>query len=135
VPRGDSGRIVIGEGSNVQGNAVLHESVTVGRNCTIAHLALVHGAAIEDEVLVGNGALVYEGSHIGNGAVIGAGAVLAPNTRVPPGVLMLGSPARQVRPANTDLRALVEARASDYESLRVRYLAALRLISAPARPR
>jgi carbonic anhydrase/acetyltransferase-like protein (isoleucine patch superfamily) len=122
VLRGDSGQIMVGEGSNIQDNAVLHESVRIGRNCTVAHLALVHGAVVEDDVLIGNGALVYEGCHIGTGSVIGAGAVLAPNTQVPPGALMLGVPARRAPRTHTDLDALIRDRAADYHAHRQRYL-------------
>ena len=97
ILRGDSGRITIGEGTNVQDGCVLHEETTIGRNCTLAHMVLAHQCVTEDDVLIGNGALVFGGVHIGRGSVIGAGAVVSPNTNVPPGTLMLGVPARAAR--------------------------------------
>jgi carbonic anhydrase/acetyltransferase-like protein (isoleucine patch superfamily) len=93
ILRGDSGQIVIGEGSNIQDGAVLHDGTKVGKNCTISHMASVHGCTIDDNVLIANGALVLDGCEIGEGAVIGAGAVLPPGTKVPPGTLMFGVPA------------------------------------------
>ena len=128
VLRGDSGRITIGEGTNVQDGCVLHEETTIGRNCSLAHMVLAHGIVTEDDVLIGNGALVYDGSYIERGAVIGAGAVVAPNTRVPAGALMLGVPARQARSVTTDLGDLVSSTADDYHGERVRYLAGLRAL-------
>jgi carbonic anhydrase/acetyltransferase-like protein (isoleucine patch superfamily) len=122
VLRGDSGQVVVGEGTNIQDNAVLHGTTRLGRDCTVAHLALVHGVEVEDNVLIGNGALVYDGCHIRAGAVIGAGAVLAPNTEVPPGALMLGVPARRARAVNTNLEEFVRAGAADYHQSRTRYL-------------
>ena len=127
VLRGDWGRITIGEGSNIQDGAVLHEETTLGRNCTVAHQALAHRIVCEDDVLIGNGAVVFDGTYIETGAVIGAGAVVPPNTRVAAGSLMLGVPARAVNSAS-DLRELIEGRTRDYEQLRSQYLRGMRPI-------
>lgn len=128
VLRGDSGRITIGEGSNVQDNAVLHEETTLGRNVTIAHLVLAHAIVAEDDVLIGNGALAFGGAHIGSGSVIGAGAVLAPGTDVPPGKLALGVPAKVIRDARDSDRALILGTARTYQALRDRYGAEFRAL-------
>jgi carbonic anhydrase/acetyltransferase-like protein (isoleucine patch superfamily) len=131
VLRGDMGRVTVGAGSNVQDLAVLHEETTVGRDCSIAHLALVHRCVLEDRVLVGNGALVFGGCHLGAGAVIGAGAQVTAGTTVPPGTLMLGAPARAARSATTDLPALLRQTTLDYARLRDEYRAGLRPLDAP----
>lgn len=119
VLRGDQGPIVIGEHTSVQDGAVIHKATSIGRNCTIAHLALVHEAVVDDNVLIGNGALVYGGVHIGSGSVVGAGAVVT-GGEVVPGSLMLGVPARKV-PAAIDLDAMIAKYVADYDGIRPMY--------------
>jgi len=126
VLRGDNGRIVIGENSNVQDNAVLHEATVIGKGCTIAHLVLAHGIEVEDNVLIGNGATVFGGSHIGEGSLIGAGAVVAPGTHLEPHSLALGAPAKRVRETRGRDRELILHTAEIYRNLRERYLRELR---------
>ena len=126
--RGDGGRIVIGEGSNVQDGAVMHEATTLGRNCTVAHLALAHAVTCEDNVLIANGAVAFGGARIGEGSVIGAGALIAPGTDVPAGSLMLGVPARRVRDATDADRELILGTARTYSALRARYLKEFRAL-------
>src|SRR6266536_3589165 len=89
ILRGDAGKIVIGEGTNVQDGAILHERTIVGKHCVLAHQALVHNAVIHDRVLIGHGALVYGGANIGEGAIIGAGAVLIGPVEVPPNTVWM----------------------------------------------
>ena len=76
VLRGDSGGITIGEGSNVQDNAVLHNAVTMGRNCTVGHGAIVHGCTLGSECLIGMGAIVLDGAVLADGCIVGAGALV-----------------------------------------------------------
>ncbi len=128
VLRGDSGRITIGAGSNVQDNVVMHEETTLGKNCTLAHLVLAHGITTEDNVLVGNGATVFGGCHIGEWAVIGAGAVVTPGTQVPARTLMLGAPAKPAREVNEGLMELIRGTAEGYRETRGVHLEGLRLI-------
>lgn len=92
--RGDSGRIHIGAGTNVQDGVVMHERVEIGKNCVIAHMAFVHRAVVGNDVLVGDGALVFDDTEVGDGCVVAAGAVISPGTKVPPNTLMLGVPAK-----------------------------------------
>lgn len=125
VLRGDNGRITIGEGSNVQDNAVLHERTTLGRGCTVAHLVLAHDLEVADHVLIANGATAFGPARIGEWSVIAAGALLTPNTEVEAGSLMIGSPARR-REANEKHRALIEGTAQTYRELAQRYRASLR---------
>ncbi len=124
VLRGDTGPIVIGEGTNVQDHAVMHKTTTIGRNCTIAHFALVHEVVTEDDVMIANGALVFGGVHIGKGAMIGAGAVMN-GGEVPAGALMLGVPARRVT-TPTDIAAIIAKGTSDYTELYEQYRAGFR---------
>ena len=74
VLRGDDGAIKVGDNTNVQDCAVLHEETTVGSGCTIGHGAIVHGCTVGDNVLIGMGATVLNGAKIGNNCIIGAGA-------------------------------------------------------------
>ena len=82
VLRGDDGAIKVGDNTNVQDCAVLHEETTVGSGCTIGHGAIVHGCTVGDNVLIGMGATVLNGARIG----------------APAGSMILGSPAKVVRP-------------------------------------
>ena len=97
VLRGDDGAIVIGNGSNVQDNCVIHKQTTIGNNCTVGHGAIVHGAAIGDNTMVGMGAVVLTGAVIGENCIIGAGAVVTGKTVAPAGSVLLGSPAKVVK--------------------------------------
>jgi carbonic anhydrase/acetyltransferase-like protein (isoleucine patch superfamily) len=91
--RGDSGQIVVGQGSNVQDNAVLHEQATLASHVTVGHSAIVHNATVADGALVGMNATVLDGAHVGTDAIVGAGAVVTEGTEVPPATLYTGVPA------------------------------------------
>jgi carbonic anhydrase/acetyltransferase-like protein (isoleucine patch superfamily) len=91
--RGDHGQIVVGEGANVQDNAVLHEDAVLEPSVTVGHTAIVHAATVAEEALVGMGAVVLDDAHVGEGAVVGAGSVVTEGTEIPPGTLAVGSPA------------------------------------------
>lgn len=110
--RGDINEIVVGPKSNVQDNAVLHLSddygVYLGELVTIGHSAIIHAATIKDEVLVGMGACILDGAVIGERSIIGAQALVTGGTVIPPGSLVLGSPARVVK--TLDLKAQSEVR-------------------------
>ncbi|MBQ9493334.1 MAG: gamma carbonic anhydrase family protein [Oscillibacter sp.] len=98
VIRGDDGPIAVGEDTNIQDCAVLHEAVSVGRGCTIGHGAIVHGCTVGDNTLIGMGAVVLNGARIGNDCIVGAGAVVTGGMDAPDGSLILGTPAKVVRP-------------------------------------
>lgn len=97
VLRGDNGTITVGEGTNIQDNAVFHDHTTVGRNCTIGHGAIIHGCTIGDGCLIGMGAIVLSGAVLEEGCLVGAGAVVTGKTHAAPGSVLLGSPARVVK--------------------------------------
>ena len=98
VLRGDSGASTVGEGTNIQDNAVLHEETTIGKNCTIGHGAIVHGCTVGDHCVIGMGAIVLTGAVLGENCLVGAGAVVTGKMNAPAGSLLLGSPAKVVRP-------------------------------------
>jgi carbonic anhydrase/acetyltransferase-like protein (isoleucine patch superfamily) len=109
VLRGDTGRIVVGEESNVQDGTVVHVDhgfpATIGRRVAIGHGAIVHGATVDDECLIAMGAILLNGVRIGSGSIVGAGAVCREGMEVPRNSLVLGIPGRIVRettPAERD---------------------------------
>ncbi|GAB5536982.1 MAG: gamma carbonic anhydrase family protein [Rubricoccaceae bacterium] len=105
--RGDVHWIEVGAGSNVQDNATVHVSrgthpCWIGAGVTIGHNAVVHGCTIEDDVLIGMGAIVLDGAVVGAGSLVGAHALVTGNTVIPPGSLVLGSPAKVIRALRPD---------------------------------
>ena len=101
VLRGDNELIFINEGSNIQENCVLHTDIgyplTIGRNCTIGHNAILHGATIEDSSLIGMGAIILNGAKIRKNSLVGAGALVTEGKEFPPNSLIVGKPAKFVR--------------------------------------
>ncbi len=119
VVRGDIYPIRIGARSNLQDLCVVH--VTAGRHAahigdevTVGHRAVVHGCRVGDGALIGIGAVLLDGVEIGEEALVGAGSVVAPGTRVAPGTLILGVPARVVRPLTPEERRVQRERARSY---------------------
>ena len=102
VIRGDEDRIVIGERTNIQDNAVLHcdkgHPLMIGNDVTIGHGAIVHGCAVGSRVIIGMGAIVMNDARIGDDCIIGAGALITQGTEIPDGWMAYGSPAKPVRP-------------------------------------
>jgi gamma-carbonic anhydrase len=109
VLRGDINRIVVGHHSNIQDNSVLHLAdelpCLVGNWVTIGHSAVVHACTIRDEVLVGMGAVILDGAEIGEQCIIGAKALVTQRTKIPPGSLVLGAPAKVARALTPEERA------------------------------
>lgn len=99
--RGDKASILIGAGTNIQDNAVVHvdtnHPVVIGEGVTIGHSAVIHGCTIGNNCLVGMGAIIMNGARIGNHCMIGAGALVLQNTEVPDNSLILGNPAKVKR--------------------------------------
>ncbi len=112
--RGDNEPVVVGDGSNIQENCVLHTDMgyplTIGRDCTVGHKAMLHGCTIGDESLIGMGAVVLNGARIGRNCLIGAGALVTEGKEIPDGSLVLGSPGKPVR--SLDAAAIEGLRAS-----------------------
>ena len=122
VLRGDWGTITIGDRSNVQDNAVLHDDATVGHDCSIGHSAIVHGCTVGDYCTVGMGSVVLNGAVVGPNCMIGAGAIVTGTMRAPAGSLLLGNPARVIRPLTEEEIQKLHKNADDYVALAQRSL-------------
>ena len=97
VVRGDTESIHIGRQTNIQDHCVIHADpgvpCTIGDRVTVGHSAIVHGATVEDDVMIGMRAVVLNGAVIGRGSLIAAGAVVTEGMEVPPGSVVTGMPA------------------------------------------
>lgn len=106
VLRGDTAPICIGRGSNVQDGAVLHADpdtpCILGAGVTVGHRAIVHGARIGDNVVVGMGSVILNRAQVGENSIIAAGAIVTEDTIVPPGSLVMGVPAKIRRPLSDE---------------------------------
>jgi len=109
VVRGDSDIITIGERSNLQDAAVLHTDpgipLTLGKNVSVGHQAMLHGCSVGDGSLIGIGAIILNHAVIGKSCLIGAGALIPEGKTFPDGVLVVGSPGRIVRELKPEERA------------------------------
>lgn len=118
VLRGDTDTITIGPRTNVQDGAVIHVDAgmpcTIGAGVTIGHRAVVHGATIEDDVLIGIGAIVLSGAHIGHDCIVGAGTLVTGRSVIPPRSMVLGVPGRVVRPLTDEEVQSIRATAEHY---------------------
>jgi len=108
VLRGDVNRIVIGEGSNIQDNVVVHLSddagTVIGDHVTVGHAAIIHGCTIEDGCLIGMGATILDRARIGAESLVGANSLVPQDFTCPPGSLVIGSPAKVVRALSPEQR-------------------------------
>jgi carbonic anhydrase/acetyltransferase-like protein (isoleucine patch superfamily) len=119
VIRGDVNPIRIGKRTNLQDLTMVHvtsqkHSTTVGDDVTVGHHVVLHGCTVGNRVLVGMGAILMDGVEVGDDCIIGAGALLTPGTQVPPGSLVVGSPAKVKRPLNDEERAFLQQSARNY---------------------
>ncbi len=125
VIRADSDRIEVGEDSNVQDGAVLHcdEGIPciVGKRVTIGHRAIVHGALVQDDALIGMGAVVLNKAVVGRGSLIGAGAVVSEGVVIPPDSLVLGVPGRVVKTLTPEQRERLASGHVSYVGMRERH--------------
>jgi carbonic anhydrase/acetyltransferase-like protein (isoleucine patch superfamily) len=118
VLRGDINKIVVGEGTNIQDNAVLHLAddfpCILGNFVTVGHSAIVHACTIGNECLIGMGAIVLDGAEVGEQSLIGAKALVTQGMKIPPGSLVLGSPAKIVKALSAEERAGLKYWATKY---------------------
>jgi carbonic anhydrase/acetyltransferase-like protein (isoleucine patch superfamily) len=132
VLRGDNDLIKIGEGSNVQDNAVLHTDpgfpLTIGMNVTIGHQAMLHGCTIGDGTLIGIQAVVMNGAVIGKDCLIGACALVPEGKVFPDGNLIVGAPAKIVRELSAEDIEKMHRAAPGYVKRQEIYKAKLRRI-------
>ena len=129
VLRGDNEPITVGEDSNVQDAAVLHTDMgsplTLGREVTVGHLAMLHGCEVGDGSLIGIGAVILNGARIGRGCLIGAKALVGEGKSIPDGAVVMGAPGRIVRTLDDGAQAALRAGAAHYVQNWKRYAAGL----------
>jgi carbonic anhydrase/acetyltransferase-like protein (isoleucine patch superfamily) len=120
IIRGDENSIEIGDESNVQDCCILHvdseNKLKIGKNVSIGHGAMVHGATIEDECLIGINATVLNGAKIGRGSIIGANALVTANMKVPENSLVIGIPGKIIK-RDTKLKEQTRINAKEYQRL------------------
>ena len=130
VLRADFGPIIVRRGANIQDGSVLHggeDPVTeVGEGVTIGHLCVVHGAVIDAEALIGNGATVLDGAVIGSRALVAAGSTVPPGMIIPAGMLAVGTPARLTREVSGSAKEWVDTNPEVYRELARRHAAGIR---------
>lgn len=136
VVRGDTDRIHIGAGSNIQDTAVLHcdagVPLTVGCNVTVGHHVMLHGCTVGDGSLIGIGAVVLNGAQIGKHSLVGAGSLVTEGKVFPDGAMILGSPARVVRMLSAEQIEALRQGAQRYVENARRFKAGLRKLDGPA---
>lgn len=136
VLRAEDEWIEIGEGSNVQDGCVIHVDpgypVTIGRNCTVGHRAVMHGCTIGDNTLVGMSATLLNGARIGANCLIGADCLITEGKVIPDNSLVLGAPGKVVRVLDADAVAKLPLSAQRYEARWRRYVRAERLSPSSA---
>jgi carbonic anhydrase/acetyltransferase-like protein (isoleucine patch superfamily) len=119
VLRGDNELIVLGAGSNIQENSVLHTDMgfplTIGKNCTIGHKAMLHGCTIGENTLIGMGATVLNGAVIGSNCLIGANTLITEGKVIPDGTLVMGIPGKVVRALDDDAKIRLTKTAQGYQ--------------------
>ena len=118
VLRGDINRIVIGAQTNLQDGVIVHLAdaypAIVGERVTVGHGAIVHACNVDDEVLIGMGAIILDGAEIGARSIVGANALVTGGMKIPPGSLVVGSPAKIVRQLDDDEQAKIKSWALKY---------------------
>lgn len=119
VVRGDVNFIRIGQRTNVQDLSLLHVThktypLIIGDDVTVGHHAVLHGCTIQNRVLIGMGAVLMDGVVVGDDCLIGAGALVTEHTKIPPGSLVIGAPARVKRPLREAELAWLKASAQNY---------------------
>ena len=129
VIRGDNEPITVGARSNVQEGSVLHTDIgfplVIGEGVTVGHQAMLHGCTIGDGALIGIQAVVLNGAKIGRDCLVGAGALVTEGKEFADGMLILGSPAKAVRPLTAEEVARNRRGADGYAERGRRYKTAL----------
>lgn len=130
VIRADNTPIMLGEDSNFQDGAIGHSDpgapLTIGARVTVGHQAILHGCTVSDDCLIGMGARVLNGAFLGPECLVGAGALITEGKRFEEGGLIVGVPARLVRPLTDEEKAALRLSAAHYAQKAGRYAAGLR---------
>lgn len=122
VLRGDVFSIRIGDDTSIQDNSVIHvthgqHATAIGNKVTVGHNVTLHGCTVGDHCIIGMGATVLDEAVIGDKCIVGAGALVTPGTKIPPGHLAVGSPARPKRPLTAEELSWLETSAQHYVEL------------------
>lgn len=132
VVRGDTDRIYIGAGSNVQDNAVVHTDpgiqVRIGENVTIGHCAMVHGCTIGENSLIGINAVILNHARIGRNCLIGANALVPEGMEIPDNSMVLGTPAKIVRTLDEAAVAGLAESAAGYRDKAAAFIRSLKVL-------
>lgn len=124
--RGDLAPVEIGEGTSIQENAVVHVDddlpTVIGNFVTVGHLAIVHGATVEDYCIIAIKSAVLSGAYIGSNCIVGAGAVVLENKIIPPNSLVFGVPGKVMKPLTPGQMEKIRRNAQSYIDLSRHYL-------------
>ena len=119
VARGDIFPIKIGKGSNIQENSMIHTShdrqdVRIGEYVTVGHRAIIHGAHVGDNCIIGMGATLLDGAKVAKNCIVGAHSLVTENKEMPEGTLIMGTPAKPIRDLNEDELIFLKKSAENY---------------------
>ena len=121
VLRGDKAPILVRKNANIQDNCVVHVStghnVEIGENVSVGHGAIIHGATIRPNTLIGMGAIILNDAVVGEGSIVGAGALVSEGKEIPPRSLVLGVPGKIIRTITDDEYDGIAANAAAYETM------------------
>ncbi len=133
VMRGDTERLTIGRGTNIQDSSVLHADpgmpLIIGENVSVGHQVMLHGCTVGDGSLIGIGAIVLNGARIGKNCLVGAGALVTEGKEFPDGSMILGSPAKAVRQLSPEQIAGLRKAAAHYMANARRYRSGLKKLA------
>jgi carbonic anhydrase/acetyltransferase-like protein (isoleucine patch superfamily) len=121
VLRGDEGRIVIGEGSNIQDHAVIHVG-SIGKNVTVGHAAVINNAKVGDNCIIGMNCSILDHAVVGDECIIGANAVVTGNSLIPPRSVVVGVPGRIIKSEDPTIKVKALQSARTYHVLRDEHL-------------
>lgn len=125
VLRGDNDWITVGEDSNIQDLSLIHadpgQPVTIGKGVTVGHRVIIHSACVDDNTLIGMGAILLNRAHIGANSLVGAGALVTEGKSFEDGQMILGSPARALKPLAPEQIAGIRLSAETYVANARRY--------------
>ena len=126
VIRGDIAPVYIGDNTSIQDNCTVHVNhgmpAAIGNNVTVGHNAVIHGAKVHDNCLIGMGAVILDNAVIGSGSVVGAGSVVKEGEEIPPNSLVVGIPAKVVKTMDDEREDALIQHALSYAVLAENYL-------------
>jgi len=136
VVRADEATIKIGEYANLQDGVIVHADsgfpATIGDRVTVGHGAVIHGATVESDCLIGMQATILNGASIGAGSLVAAGSVVKEGTQIPPGSMVAGVPAQVRREVSDAERRLIQESWRGYVDRAARHVAALTAKDSPS---